>query len=125
RKEPQPTEVVAMRVLLIEQHQLLSRALKQGLEEEGFSVTIARDAEEGIFETVTADHDVIILDPPRTKEDGLALLPRQERNGHRTPVLVLTTPGQGTGADFQGDDFLAIPFQLEELFARLRALTRH
>src|SRR3712207_7386008 len=63
------SEVAAVRVLLIEQHQLLARALKRGLEEEGFVVAIAHDGAEGDFKTTTADYDAIILDPGPPRED--------------------------------------------------------
>lgn len=117
-----------MRVLLIEDHRPLVRALKQGLEEEGFAVDVAADGEEGDFKAKTANYDVIILDLMLPKEDGLSLLQRWRKNGLTTHVLVLTArdrmEDKVRGLDLGADDYLTKPFQLEELLARLRALVR-
>src|SRR5438876_11407469 len=82
-----------VRVLLIEDHKPPVRALKQGLEEEGFAVDTAYDGEEGDYKARTAPYDVIILDIMLPKEDGLSLLQRWRRNGLSTHVLVLTARG--------------------------------
>jgi DNA-binding response OmpR family regulator len=117
-----------MRVLLVEDHKPLVRALRQGLEEEGFAVDIAYDGEEGDFKARTASYDVIILDRMLPKLDGLTLLQRWRKDGVTTHVLILSA--RDTGADKvaglnQGaDDYLTKPFQLDELLARLRALIR-
>src|SRR5437660_4921381 len=117
-----------MRVLLIEDHKPLVRALKQGLEEEGFAVDVAYDGEEGGYKAQTADYDVIILDIMLPKEDGLSLLQRWRRTGMKAHVLVLTARGgiedKVRGLDLGADDYLTKPFELEELLARLRALIR-
>jgi DNA-binding response OmpR family regulator len=117
-----------MRVLLIEDHKPLVRALKQGLEEEGFAVDSAEDGQEGDLKARTAEYDVIILDLMLPKEDGLSLLQRWRRLGLKTHVLVLTARGsiedKVKGLDQGADDYLTKPFELEELLARLRALIR-
>jgi DNA-binding response OmpR family regulator len=117
-----------MRVLLIEDHKPLVRALKQGLEEEGFAVDTAGEGPEGDYKARTAEYDVIILDLMLPKEDGLSLLQRWRRNGMKTHVLVLTARGsiedKVRGLDLGADDYLTKPFELEELLARLRALIR-
>lgn len=117
-----------MRVLLVEDHKPLVRALKQGLEEEGFAVDVAHDGEEGNFKALSANYDVIILDMMLPKEDGLSLLQRWRKGGMTTHVLVLTARGtvedKVRGLDSGADDYLTKPFQLEELLARLRALVR-
>jgi DNA-binding response OmpR family regulator len=119
---------VVVRVLFIEDHKPLVRALKQGLEEEGFAVDTAYDGEEGNYKAQTANYDVIILDLMLPKEDGLSLLQRWRREGINTHVLVLTARGsiedKVKGLDLGADDYLTKPFQLEELLARLRALIR-
>ena len=116
------------RVLLVEDHKPMVRALKQGLEEEGFAVDVAYDGEEGNFKAQTANYDVIVLDLMLPKEDGLSLLQRWRRAGMNTHVLVLTARNsiddKVKGLDSGADDYLAKPFQLEELLARLRALIR-
>ncbi len=117
-----------MRVLLIEDHRPLVRALKQGLEEEGFAVDTAADGEEGDYKARTASYDVIILDLMLPKLDGLSLLQRWRKEGMTTHVLVLTArdriEDKVRGLDLGADDYLTKPFQLEELLARLRALVR-
>jgi DNA-binding response OmpR family regulator len=114
--------------LLIEDHKPLVRALKQGLEEEGFAVDAALDGEEGNFKAESANYDVIILDLMLPKMDGLSLLQRWRRNGMTAHVLVLTArdtiDDKVRGLDYGADDYLTKPFQLEELLARLRALIR-
>ncbi|HXG10773.1 MAG TPA: response regulator transcription factor [Gemmataceae bacterium] len=117
-----------MRVLLIEDHKPLVRALKQGLTEEGFAVDVAYDGEEGDYKARTTDYDVIILDLMLPKQDGLSLLQHWRRAGLKTHVLVLTARGaiedKVRGLDLGADDYLTKPFELEELLARLRALIR-
>jgi DNA-binding response OmpR family regulator len=117
-----------VRVLLIEDHKPLVRALKQGLSEEGFAIDVAYDGEEGDFKARTTEYDVIILDLMLPKEDGLSLLQRWRRQGMKTHVLVLTARGnledKVKGLDTGADDYLTKPFELEELLARLRALIR-
>lgn len=116
-----------MRVLLIERHALLARPLKRGLEEEGFSVTLARSAEEGNYhQSTTTGYDVIILDPSWPIEEGLPTLQRRGRNNSRAPVLVLTShcgaAAKVLALRLGADDYLPMPFALEELLSRLRAL---
>src|SRR5215470_1829436 len=117
-----------MRVLLIEDHKPLVRALKQGLEEEGFAVDVSYDGEEGDYKARTASYDVIILDLMLPKKDGLTLLKEWRRNGIKTHVLVLTArdtlQDKVSGLDLGADDYLTKPFQLQELTARVRALIR-
>src|SRR5262249_23199469 len=117
-----------MRVLLIEDHKPLVRGLRQGLEEEGFAVDVAYDGEEGDFKAMTAEYDCISLDVMLPKEDGLSLLKKWRQNGLNTHVLLLTARGsledKVSGLNLGADDYLTKPFELEELFARLRALIR-
>ena len=117
-----------MRVLLVEDHKPLVRALKRGLEEEGFAVDVAYDGEEGAYKAQTAEYDVIVLDLMLPKRDGLSLLQSWRQAGLKTHVLVLTARGsiedKVRGLDMGADDYLAKPFELEELLARLRALVR-
>src|SRR2546421_9516962 len=117
-----------MRILLIEDYKQMVRALKKGLEEEGFAVDVAYDGEEGGYKAETAEYDVIILDIMLPKEDGLSLLQRWRKAGIRSHVLVLTARGgiedKVRGLDCGADDYLTKPFELEELLARLRALIR-
>jgi DNA-binding response OmpR family regulator len=117
-----------VRVLLIEDHKPLVRALKQGLEEEGFAVDTALDGEEGDYKARSAEYDVIVLDLMLPKQDGLTLLQSWRRDGLQAHVLVLTARGsiedKVKGLDLGADDYLTKPFELGELLARLRALIR-
>ena len=117
-----------MRVLLVEDHKPLVRALKQALEEEGFAVDVGQDGEEGDYKARTADYDIIILDIMLPKLDGLSVLQRWRHDGLKTHVLILTARGtmedKVRGLDIGADDYLAKPFELEELLARIRALVR-
>src|ERR1041384_4708659 len=122
------TEGATLRILLIEAHTPLVRALKQGLEEEGFAVDVALDGEEGDYKARSAEYDVIVLDVMLPKEDGVSLLQRWRPAGVKSPVLMLTARSgiedKVRGLDLGADDYLTKPFQLEELLARLRALLR-
>jgi DNA-binding response OmpR family regulator len=117
-----------MRVLLVEDYQPLARALKQGLEEEGFAVDCAADGEEADFKARSARYDAIILDLLLPKRDGLSLLQDWRRSGMDAHVLVLTArdtvEDKVRGLDLGADDYMGKPPRLEELLARLRALIR-
>jgi DNA-binding response OmpR family regulator len=123
-----PPETSAMRVLLVEDHKPLLRALRQGLEEENFAVDVAQDGEEADVKARNTSYDVIILDVMLPKIDGLTLLERWRRDGIKTHVLMLTARGsvedKVKGLDVGADDYLTKPFELEELLARVRALIR-
>lgn len=117
-----------VRVLLVEDHKPLSKALKRGLEEENFAVDVAEDGEEADYKARSASYDAIVLDLMLPKIDGLTLLKKWRKDGVRTHILVLTakdtTEDKVKGLDLGADDYLTKPFQLEELLARLRALIR-
>ncbi len=117
-----------MRLLLVEDHKPLVRALRQGLEEEGFAVDVAGDGEEADHKALSTNYDVIILDLMLPKKDGLTLLKSWREAGMQTHVIVLTARGaledRVKGLDVGADDYLTKPFELEELLARIRALIR-
>jgi len=117
-----------MRVLLVEDHKPIAKAIRQGLEEEGFAVDLAIDGEEADVKARGTDYNVIVLDLMLPKIDGLTLLHRWRRDGVKTHVLVLTARGDTqdkvTGLDAGADDYLGKPFQFAELLARVRALIR-
>jgi two-component system, OmpR family, response regulator len=117
-----------VRVLLVEDHKPLVRALRQGLEEEGFAVDIAYDGEEADHKARGTNYDVIVLDVMLPKKDGVALLKDWRRDGIATHILMLTARGaledRVHGLDHGADDYLTKPFELEELLARIRALIR-
>ena len=117
-----------MRVLLVEDQAALLKALRQGLEEEGFAVDTAADGEEADVKARTSPYDVIVLDIMLPKVDGLTLLKRWRTSGLTTHVLMLTAKGtlddRVLGLDTGADDYLTKPFELDELLARIRALVR-
>ncbi len=117
-----------MRVLLVEDNVELVSLLKKGLAQGGFaadSVGTAGDAEHVL---ATMRYAVIVLDLGLPDEDGLSLLRDIRRRGDATPVLVLTARDgvvdRVTGLREGADDYMAKPFAMEELVARLQALLR-
>jgi DNA-binding response OmpR family regulator len=117
-----------VRVLLVEDHKPLVRALRQGLEEEGLAVDVALDGEEADYKARSSEYDAIVLDIMLPKKDGLTLLKEWRQAGLKAHVLMLTARGtlddKVKGLDTGADDYLTKPFELEELLARLRALLR-
>jgi two-component system KDP operon response regulator KdpE len=118
-----------VRVLIVEDHKPLVRALKQGLEEEGFAVEVAYDGEQGAVKAAGGQFDVILLDLMLPREDGLSLLQRWRKAGLRSHVVVLTArhglEDKVRGLDLGADDYLTKPFGMDELLARMRAALRH
>ncbi len=117
-----------MRVLLVEDTVALARSLAQGLQEEGYSVDLATNGEDGLHLANEVDYDAIVLDRMLPRLDGLTVLRRLRVAGRRTPVLLLTALGEVddrvSGLDAGADDYLVKPFAFVELLARLRALVR-
>lgn len=116
-----------MRILIVEDEPDLLRSLAQALREEGYAVDTALDGEEGFYKAESYDYDAIVLDVMLPKMDGWEIL-RRLRKIKRTPVLMLTARDQTRdrvkGLDTGADDYVVKPFDLDEIFARLRALIR-
>jgi two-component system, OmpR family, response regulator len=116
-----------MRVLIVEDEAVLLSALAKALGEEGYAVDTAADGEEGLYKAESSGYDAIVLDVMLPRLDGWQLLERLRRS-KRTPVLMLTARDayrdRVRGLDTGADDYLVKPFDLDELFARLRALIR-
>jgi two-component system response regulator TctD len=117
-----------MKLLLVEDDFDLSGALSRSLVTRGFDVLCCADGIEGLAAARKKTFDVIVLDLTLPGLDGLDVLQRLGGGGNKTPVLVLTARaavGQRVdGLNSGADDYLAKPFDLDELDARLRALTR-
>ncbi|MFQ3594611.1 MAG: response regulator transcription factor [Sphingomonadaceae bacterium] len=117
-----------MRILVVEDEPNLSRQLRKSLEGSGYAVDTAPDGEEGLFLGETENYDAVVLDLGLPEIDGLEVLRRWREGGRKMPVLVLTArdswSDKVTGLDAGADDYLAKPFETEELVARLRALIR-
>ena len=117
-----------MRVLVAEDEAQLARQLATALGEAGYAVDCAADGECADFLGQTEAYDAVVLDLGLPKLDGLTVLRRWREAGIATPVLVLTARGSWhekvQGIDGGADDYVAKPFSMEEVLARLRALIR-
>jgi two-component system OmpR family response regulator len=117
-----------VRVLIVEDEVKMARALRRGLEQEGYAVDTAADGVDGLFQGIENSYDVIVLDVMLPKLDGFELCRRLREAGRWAPVLMLTArdtvPDRIEGLDAGADDYLVKPFAFGELLARLRALIR-
>jgi len=117
-----------MRIILVEDEKDLASIIKKGLEENGYSVDMAHDGEEGLYMAENYPADVIILDIMLPIMDGLTILKKLRAQEIKTPVLMLTAkdtvPDKIKGLDTGADDYLTKPFDFTELLARIRALMR-
>ena len=117
-----------MRILVVEDEAALSKQLAQALSAAGYAVDCAADGDRADFLGRTEQYDAVVLDLGLPKVDGLTVLRRWRESGISMPVLVLTARGSWhekvQGIDVGADDYMAKPFQIEEVLARLRALIR-
>ncbi len=117
-----------MRILVIEDERRMAELLRQGLCEEGHSVTLAVDGSEGFSLAQHCSFDLILLDLMLPGMDGLAVAKRLRSRENKTPILMLTARDQMkeviNGLDAGADDYMTKPFSFEELFARVRAVAR-
>lgn len=117
-----------MRILLVEDSISLSEALKSILQNEKYDVDTALDGELGLAMALENIYDIILLDVLMPKKNGFEVLEGIRKNGLSVPVLMLTALTQEKdkikGLDMGADDYLAKPFSIPELLARIRALTR-
>jgi two-component system, OmpR family, response regulator len=117
-----------MRVLVVEDERLLAKQLVAALGDAGYAVDGAGDGERADFLARTEQYDAVVLDLGLPRVDGLTLLRRWRDAGLSVPVLVLTARGSWyekvQGIDGGADDYVAKPFRMEEVLARLRALIR-
>lgn len=117
-----------MRILVVEDDPILSRQLRDRLISEGYAVDPATDGEEAAFLGTTEPYDAIVLDLGLPRRDGVSVLRGWRGAGVRVPVLILTARDHWhdkvQGIDAGADDYLAKPFHMEELLARIRALIR-
>lgn len=117
-----------MRILLIEDTPDIAFAICVRLEDEGYSITIARDGIEGEALASAASHDLIVLDINLPGMDGFSILRSIRESGNNLPVIVITARNQIADKvgllDLGADDYLVKPFDLSELVARIRAVSR-
>lgn len=117
-----------MRILLIEDDDLVAKGVIEALTNAGYLVERVTDGETGWFQGDTESYSAIVLDLGLPKMDGLSILKRWREAGNEVPVLILTARGEWAerveGIDAGADDYLPKPFHVEELLARLRAIMR-
>lgn len=117
-----------MRLLVVEDDADLNRQLVEALKAAGYAVDAAHDGEEGHFLGDTEPYDAVVLDIGLPKMDGLTVLETWRADGRTMPVLLLTARDRWSdkvaGIDAGADDYVAKPFHIEEVMARLRALMR-
>ncbi len=117
-----------MRLLVIEDDRDLNRQLVAALEQAGYAVDKAFDGEEGFFLGETEPYDAVVLDLGLPGRDGISVLSEWRKIGRKMPVLILTARDRWNdkvrGFDSGADDYVAKPFHMEEILARLRALVR-
>lgn len=117
-----------MRILVVEDDPDLNRQLVGALTDAGYVVDAARDGEEGHHLGDTEPYDAVVLDLGLPVMDGVSVLEKWRRAGRKMPVLILTARDRWSdkvqGFDAGADDYVAKPFHMEEVLARIRALLR-
>ena len=117
-----------MRILLVEDEEYMAQAVAQVLEKNNYTVDLAYDGEYGLDCALSGIYDIIILDIMLPGRSGLEILKMLRQEKMAVPVLLLTakseTEDKVTGLDLGADDYLTKPFEMQELLARLRVLTR-
>lgn len=117
-----------MRILVAEDDRLLGEAIQDGLDYKGYNVDWFTDGQSALYAISSEDYDCVILDIGLPRKSGLEVLKEIRLNGYSTPVLILTAmdaiSDRIAGLDTGADDYLTKPFDIDELAARLRALSR-
>lgn len=117
-----------MKILIVEDQRRLGQFLKKGMAESGYTATWVQSCEEAKNALCDTRYDVIVLDIGLPDGDGLELLRSWRQSGFHEPVLILSArdavQDRIRGLDVGADDYLAKPFSLEELKARIRSLLR-
>ena len=117
-----------MRVLLVEDDQLIAHFVAKGLRENTYAVDVAVDGGAALYQSAINTYDAIVLDVMLPVKDGFAVCRELRETGVKTPILMLTArdavEDRVVGLDAGADDYLIKPFAFDELLARLRALLR-
>lgn len=117
-----------MRLLVVEDDPAMAHLLRRALVDEGYVVDVAATGEDALFQAREVEYDGVLLDVMIPAPDGFEVLRRMRADDRWCPILMLTARGSAgdvvRGLDLGADDYLAKPFELDVLFARLRSLTR-
>lgn len=117
-----------MQILIVEDDVKVAEFVAEGFRREGHVATIARDGEEGLVAALNGTYDAAVMDIMLPKMDGLEIIRRMRAAGRRLPVIVLSARGSVEakieGLEVGADDYLAKPFSIAELLARVQALLR-
>ncbi len=117
-----------MRILFAEDDPMIGASVRRGLTQDGFTVDWVRDGRAAELALAERVHDALLLDLGLPRKSGLDVLSAMRRGGDRRPVLIITArdaiSDRVAGLDAGADDYLVKPFALDELAARLRALSR-
>src|SRR5262245_15288866 len=116
------------RVLIVEDDEAMSVALRDGFQYEGYAVTVAKDGEAGLHQATVEPPGVILLDVMLPKMTGLDICKQLRGNGNDVPIIMLTARGQEIdkvlGLKLGADDYITKPFGFMELLARAEAVLR-
>ncbi len=117
-----------MRVLVVEDEKKVARLVRNGLTEHGFTAEVCHRGDEALLRLASDTFDGVVLDIMLPGRDGLSIVRRLRTSGNAVPILLLTARGdldeRVEGLDLGADDYLAKPFAMAELVARLRAVCR-
>jgi DNA-binding response OmpR family regulator len=117
-----------MRILLVEDDELISEALVKALTDQHYAIDVATDGQAGCELVEAFAYDLILLDVMLPKLDGISLCRRWRSQGLRSPIILLTSQDSSSkkvmGLDAGADDYVVKPFDLQEMLARIRALLR-
>ena len=117
-----------MKVLVVEDEKSIAGFIQKGLEEQGFSVEVCHDGDEGFERAISQAYDALVLDIMLPGRDGLSILSNLRQKRNTVPVVLLTARSalneRLEGLNLGADDYLTKPFYVEELVARLHAVTR-
>lgn len=117
-----------MRILLVEDDKMIGRSLERALRQAGFSVDLVEDGETALQAMGQADHDLVLLDLGLSRMSGMEVLRAARQRKDQRPVMILTARDgineRIAGLDLGADDYIAKPFDFNELTARIRAVMR-
>ncbi len=117
-----------MRILIVEDEVRLAEAISEIVKSEKYDSDIVHNGKDGLYYASSEIYDCIILDVMLPEMDGFEVLKELRKNGIETPILMLTAKDEVKskvlGLDYGADDYMTKPFDVEELLARIRAITR-